>query len=166
MAKDIFWRRIVLIIALTSCVGGISRNLSFINSMSFSTQNELRQQRKLESEDRRTTNSQNNSNLELSQLYKASQSEAQHRATCLQILDKKMIFRGSHISLIDNIFGTSFSENLPGKDELVRKGKVFFSPQPQSNDPSESVPNIGWYLAVEYDWKGLLKDFYLSNIHK
>lgn len=166
MAKDVFFGQFILAITLTSCMRVISGNSSFTNSMPPLIQKHALQQHKPESKDKRSINDQNDNYLELSQLYKTLQSEAQRRAICLQILDKKVVVRGSRVSTVDTIFGTDFSKNLPDKYELARKSKVFFSPQPQAGDPSESVPNVGWYLAVEYDWKGQVKDFYLSNIYK
>jgi hypothetical protein len=167
MFKYSFLKQVVVTVTLILCMGKIAgNNLLLANSQPSIKQDKSFQQHKKKTNNEQVADDLNKKYLEYSQLYKAAQSEVQRRATCLEILDRKLVIRGNNISIIDNIFGESFSANLPDKNELTTIGKVFFSPQPQNDDPTVSTPNIGWYLAVEYDWKGQLNDFYLSNTYK
>ena len=104
--------------------------------------------------------------LKWRKLYEAASSEYERRKACMQLINERGIARGTLISSVDSIFNTHFAENLPGKKERIRPAKVFFSPQPTPGDLSEGFINVGWYLAIEYDWTGRVQGYYLSNLHK
>lgn len=63
-------------------------------------------------------------------------------------------------------FGTHFAEDLPATTESKRIAVVDFVPFVASPNESVAAGHFGWYLAFEYDSKGKIQNYYLSNLHK
>jgi hypothetical protein len=116
------------------------------------------------------TQSQKKSASDWATLYRSSKTEEERRATCLQAIDQGAFYRASPVSTVDEIFGTKFASNLPGKQDSHQAGVVYFAEQPPARKTSDgSVQQnayVGWYLVVEYDDTGTIRNYYLSNLHK
>ena len=103
---------------------------------------------------------------ELRRLYEAAQSEQERRAICLRAIDEGVMQTYHPISPIDEIFGTHFASNLPGRKESIRKASIdLVAVMPSPND-SKSPGHSGWFVAIEYDNYGTLLNYYLTNVHK
>jgi hypothetical protein len=107
---------------------------------------------------------------ELARLYKAANSEYERRAVCLRAIDEGLIRLGGHVSSIDEIFGTHFSSNLQKGNGAIAKDIILFatqiSPTPAPGGRPVGVDYVGWYMAVEYNDKGDIQNYYLTNLHK
>jgi hypothetical protein len=116
---------------------------------------------------------QDQSVAELKRLYTAAQDQFTRRAVCLRAIDEGAIRLGVHIRSVDQIFGTNFeSEWGARKLNGMRVGVVHFlpdvgAPLPATSDQkTEGRGFFGWFLGVDYDDKGVVQDYDLSNIHK
>jgi hypothetical protein len=103
---------------------------------------------------------------ELSAKYKQASSEKEKMDICIQAIDQGVIRRGGSIEASDTVFGTSLSKEIPARGKSVAKGVVFFAENPPS--PSEDIAGamVGWYLVVEFDSRGVIQNYFLSNLHK
>ena len=102
----------------------------------------------------------------LAKAYRAARTDFERRAVCLDAIDSGVVARGRSVAVVDAIFGTAYSRELPPGIEL-EAGVVDFHPLPPSHgDRSVQVAHIGWYLAFKFDSAGKLQDYFLSNLHK
>jgi hypothetical protein len=111
--------------------------------------------------------------VNLTRMYHAAQDQFARRAVCLRAIDEGAIRRGVHIRSVDQIFGTNLeSEWGARKLNGMRVGVVHFvpdlgAPLPASSDQkTEGRGFFGWFLGVDYDDKGVVQSYDLSNIHK
>jgi hypothetical protein len=103
---------------------------------------------------------------ELKGLYEAAKSEFERRAVCLRAIDEGAIYRGGPVSSLEAIFATHFAQDLPTARESKRIAVIDFVPFVPSPDNSVAAGHSGWYLAFEYDSKGKIQNYYLSNLRK
>lgn len=110
---------------------------------------------------------------ELKRLYESTQSEYERRTVCLRAIDKGAIRRGVHIRSVDQIFGTNLESQWGArKVDGVRVGVVHFVPDVEAPLPARSDQKtegrgfFGWFLGLDYDDKGVVQSYDLSNIHK
>lgn len=110
------------------------------------------------------------SGTELRKLYEAANSEHEHRAVCLRAIDEGLIRHGGPVSIIDEIFGTHFASELPNGNEVISNDLILFasqpSPPPRSDGRAAGMDYVGWYMAFDYDQKGDIQNYYLTNLHK
>jgi hypothetical protein len=106
----------------------------------------------------------------LAMLYRNAKTEAERRSLCLQAIDEKAFFETGPVSTVDEIFGTDFASKLPGKRDGTQPGIVYFADQPPVYRTSEGLieqrGHVGWYLVVEYDYSGTIRNYFLTNLHK
>jgi hypothetical protein len=105
---------------------------------------------------------------ELAQLYRAAGSEQERRSICLRAIDEGRVKRGGPVLTFDQIFGTKYASELPREGQVEQKA-LLFATQPEPRDPIdriEAVAFVGSYLVLEYDHKGDVQYYYLSNLHK
>lgn len=102
----------------------------------------------------------------ISQEYKIALTETDRLNLCIKAINAKLIYQGCSIRDIDQIFGTQYSSHLPTKETLTTTGVIDFSIAQKS--PSDTIASYhsGWYLVVEFDFKGNVLNYYISNIHK
>jgi hypothetical protein len=116
------------------------------------------------------TQNQKNSASDWATLYRSAKTEEERRAICLQAIDQEAFHRASPVSTVDEIFGTKFASSLPSKQNDNQTGVVYFAEQPPARKTSDGLIEqnayVGWYLVVEYDDTGTIRNYYLSNLHK
>ena len=108
---------------------------------------------------------------ELSAKYRQASSEKEKMNICIQAIDQGVICRGCSIEAFDSVFGTSLSKKVPGLQEmkergLMGRGRLDFAESPPSASDDVQAAQMGWYLMVEFDFRGLIQDYFLSNLHK
>lgn len=107
---------------------------------------------------------------ELKQAFQTLRSDSDRRNVCLRAIDNGFIRRGQPVSNVDEIFGTTFSRNLPPVAGAVRQESILLAkqpvPEPLPPGVHEGGADIGWWLGVDYDSKGEITNYYLSNLHK
>ena len=102
----------------------------------------------------------------LARLYRSSSGEKQRRDVCLQAIDSGVIYRGVSVRTIDRIFGTSFRLVSPSKGERLATGVIDFILLPPPSEDWNQAAHVGWYFFFSYDSRGVVEDYYLSNLHK
>jgi hypothetical protein len=107
---------------------------------------------------------------ELKERYSGARSDSERRLVCLQAIDQGAIHPGAPVAAIDEIFGTRFASSLAATSDIRRRDMILFAPQTYRAPTSERFPvgiaDVGWYMAFEYDQKGVIQNYYLSNIQK
>jgi len=112
---------------------------------------------------------------DLSEKYKHASSEKERMAICIQAIDQELICRGCSIEAFDNLFGTRLNKKVPGLQEIKEEGRILnymgrgrvdFNENPPSPSDDVQAVETGWYVWVEFDYRGLIQDYYLSNLHK
>lgn len=107
---------------------------------------------------------------ELKERYAAAKSESERREIGLRAIDEGVVKTYGPVSTIDELFGTHMVSQLPTKKEGKRIGVVnFVSPVPISPSPEVKAEAAGqdrWFMAVEYDYNGNLKNYFLTNTQK
>lgn len=104
----------------------------------------------------------------LRRLYEQARSESDRRAICLRAIDEGAVRQGGSITSIDAIFGTQFAADIPTEIQGHRKARILFADQPSHAPPDSgrAFGFVGWYMSLEYDFKGTIQGYHLSNIHK
>jgi hypothetical protein len=104
---------------------------------------------------------------DFAQKYDGARTERERLMVCIDAVDKKIIFRTGQVRVIDQVFGTRYSESLPAKGNPFARGFVHFSDQPAPH-PSNAYarPYVGWYFTFEFDHTGSIQSYYFSNLHK
>lgn len=108
---------------------------------------------------------------DLKHLYEEARSASERRAICLRGIDEGIIHRGVSVATVDEIFGTHFASDLPTDKEIIRGSGVLFedqytSPPTPKGEVPQAVALIGWYLMVDYDRRGTVQSYALTNLHK
>jgi hypothetical protein len=102
---------------------------------------------------------------ELRQLYEKRKTAEDGRLICLRALDGRLIQTFGPVSAIDGVFGTSFASQLPTRKEGKRIAKIDFVSPTGSSEPVGTSAS-SWFLSVEYESAGTVRDYYLSNVPK
>ncbi len=100
------------------------------------------------------------------QKYRQTTSETQRLNLCIDAINRGLIYSGEPIAAIDKLFGTSYSADLPSRKERVQTVAIDFMPFIKSPRNDAQGEHVGWYLAVTYNFKGMIEDYYLTNLHK
>jgi hypothetical protein len=101
----------------------------------------------------------------LATAYRAAKTEFDRRAVCLEAIDAGVVARDRSVSVIDAVFGTSYSRKLPPAGGL-ETGIVEFHPLPPPPNDAVAAARVGWYFAFQFDSAGKLQNYYLTNVHK
>jgi len=102
---------------------------------------------------------------QLSRKYSHASSEKEKMAICIEAIDSGIICQGASITDVDLLFGTNFSKWLPdkgGEDEIRTVNFV----DPIGGSETVQAAMRGWYLVVVYGENGIIRKYYLTNIHK
>jgi len=106
---------------------------------------------------------------ELARLYQAARTEQERRGVCLRAIDEGRISPRNPVSTLDQIFGTQFASKLP-TEGTVAKNLILFAtqlePPSRSEVRTEAIGYVGSYLAFDYDHKGNVQYYYISNLPK
>lgn len=79
-------------------------------------------------------------------------------------IDCGIIKRNISVQVIDECFGTDYAHQ-PTRDPTW--GTVrFVQPQPVNPHPEYASEYVGWELAFQYDRRGLVWQYHLTNLHK
>jgi hypothetical protein len=108
--------------------------------------------------------------MELRKLYQTAQSDDDRRAVCLHAIDEGVIQAGgpATVRTIDAIFGTHLAARLPKSKNVRPWGTVDLVPPSTSRrlkGSSRADRENRWFLAVQYDYRGYLLEYYMSNVH-
>jgi hypothetical protein len=103
---------------------------------------------------------------ELHRKYAKASTPEERRAICIEAIDLGIIDQDVHVSVLDQIFGSELSKRIPHKAQDLKWGAIHFSPQEEQRGRPIQIPYVGWYLAVQFDSRGQIDDYYLSNLHK
>lgn len=104
---------------------------------------------------------------ELRRLYEISHSEEERRAVCLRAIDEGFITTFRQVTRIDEIFGTYIASDLPTKKEGRRVVTVDFASQPAVPGRNQrGARSTSWFLSVDYDDHGEIRNYSLSNFWK
>lgn len=111
--------------------------------------------------------------------YDNAQTPNEKRAVCISVIDNGLIHEGCNVSILDQIFGTSFSSKVSGvKKGQLQAGVIHLetrtwqesAPYPPTGGGYQVRPSqtgfVGWYLVVKYNYRGAVEEYYLSNRHK
>jgi len=97
--------------------------------------------------------------------FKKASSEIARRDMCITAMDSGLISVGMRIQDIDRLFGTELSKSIPKKRGDAETGFIDFAPQASSPSGTEQVAYVGWYLSVEFDGRGFVLTYYITNAH-
>ena len=103
---------------------------------------------------------------ELAAQYKRASSEKERMNICIDAIDRGVVSSGVSVTVFDAIFGTRLVDQIPALGEPLEKGGVFFASQPKRVSDDIQMPVMGWYCAVEFDARGIIHTYHLSNLHK
>jgi hypothetical protein len=111
----------------------------------------------------------------LKEQYRNARSDSDRLKVCLNAIDSQIIARGATVSVVNTIFDTHFGPARAGslKKEGVLLSVQFSQPSPSPPKNAEGqrvktggVSYVGWYLDFDYDERGMIQNYNLSNIHK
>ena len=88
------------------------------------------------------------------------------RAVCLRAIDEGAITTLRELARIDGIFGANLASGLATKKEGRSVATIDLAPRAVPAQESATTISPGWFLAVDYDYQGLIQNYYLSNLHK
>jgi NAD(P)H-hydrate repair Nnr-like enzyme with NAD(P)H-hydrate epimerase domain len=103
---------------------------------------------------------------ELRRQYETAQSEVERRAVCIQAIDEDAVSTYMPVTAVDALFGTHLASQMPTRKEAIRTGIVEFAPSTQTAVPDKARTSHGWFLAVEYEHDGNIRDYYLTNVRQ
>ncbi len=84
-------------------------------------------------------------------------------AFCVSLLDSKSLRVGTRMSTIKTIFGPDADDY--GLEKGIGKACVSFADVVQNRHPEGGASALeGWYLAVYYTQRGIVSDYFLSNL--
>jgi hypothetical protein len=99
--------------------------------------------------------------------YQGATNERERLLAAIDILEMGKIRLGGHVSEVDKAFGTTFeSESAVMSPDETTWGTLPFDPVVVKGPDSEASARRGWYLAVEFDGRGAVRDYVLTNAHK
>lgn len=98
--------------------------------------------------------------------YKKAATERERLLLCIEAIDQRIVDRDKPIQVIDELFGTDFRKKIPPKNQPTATGVVHFGQEFRSPSEDTAGSFAGWYLAVEFDYRGKIQKYYLSNLHK
>ncbi len=104
---------------------------------------------------------------EFSNKYKHSITDREKLLLCIDAIDQGVIYPSGSVKAIDQIFGTDWSNKLPGEGEPHKMEVVYFG-RHFGGSEARGIPEwySGWYLAFEFDHTGTIWKYYLSNVGK
>jgi len=104
---------------------------------------------------------------EFAKKYKMAGSERARLDVCIDAINQGLVCRDGPVGNIDQIFGTTYSKKIPRKKGSMETGVVRFADIPVASQSEEFARGYsGWYLAFDFDYQGVIQNYYLSNVHK
>jgi hypothetical protein len=103
------------------------------------------------------------------EVYRAAKTETARRAIGFRAIDEGIISRGGAIGSVDELFGSSFRQQLVNKSHETRRGVIHFLPEANSSgseNRAEARAFGGWHLVVDFDDRGKILKYYFTNLDK
>jgi len=106
---------------------------------------------------------------ELRHVYESAKSQYERRAVSLRAVDQGVIQTGRPVSVVDEIFGTNFTKDLPVR-KATEIGIIYFGtkvvPPTRPDEKLVAIGYTGWSMKIMYDYEGTIQYYSLSNLWK
>jgi hypothetical protein len=103
---------------------------------------------------------------DLAKRFKEASSERQKLNLCIEAMDKHLLENETPVKTFDGLFGTDFTKSIPSKKSETAQAALMLADQPEPAGDAVANDYVGWYLAIEFDARGLIRKYYLTNLHK